>query len=170
MASKLVTRWLMATAVVLGVVLGPAQRMSAASDLDVVVVCNGTTLSPSQPYKLHAAAYLGCLDMVKKLIDGGANINEKDKNDNTPLEVASATGHLDVVDFLIANGADLKRSSGALILAAENGKFDVTKYFLDKKLYDVNYRNSYGFTALDLARKYKETKIINLLVAKGAKP
>lgn len=49
---------------------------------------------------LHMAAANGHLEVVKFLLEAGADINLKNKNENTALHWASLNGKLDVVKFL----------------------------------------------------------------------
>jgi ankyrin repeat protein len=50
--------------------------------------------------KLLLAIVRGSLDDVKILIDRGANVNEKDKNGNSPLEIAKYREQSEIVEFL----------------------------------------------------------------------
>ncbi|TGL74046.1 ankyrin repeat domain-containing protein [Leptospira jelokensis] len=65
---------------------------------------------------IHYAAEYGDIELVKKLIQKGANVNEKTgtffsgstKDGNlTPLHLAIEYGHLEVAKLLIENGADI---------------------------------------------------------------
>ena len=56
---------------------------------------------------LGSAAYHGNVEMARKLIADGADINAKDVNGNTPLWTAAWSQHKEVVELLILNGADL---------------------------------------------------------------
>lgn len=57
---------------------------------------------------LHEAALNGHLDIVKLLVDHGANVNIQSFEyfKDTPLIDASANGHLEVVEYLLSKGAD----------------------------------------------------------------
>ncbi|WP_457639682.1 ankyrin repeat domain-containing protein [Persephonella sp.] len=48
----------------------------------------------------------GDLELVKKLISKGANVNAKDKGGNTPLHWVARNGHLEIVKYLISCGAN----------------------------------------------------------------
>ena len=83
-----------------------------------------TTLMRSSP-PLHRAARWGDVVSVKSLLregaDGGADtaVDEKDRNGSTPLMWAAQFGHDDVVDVLLANGADPRVTNAFGWTAAE---------------------------------------------------
>jgi len=58
---------------------------------------------------LHFSAHRGYLDIVKLLLDAGADVNAEEGNysASTPLHWAASGGHLEVVKFLVENGAKL---------------------------------------------------------------
>lgn len=55
---------------------------------------------------LHHAAYGGHLDLMKTLIERGANVNAKDSLDNTPLALAAQQEHVQAVEVLLQHRAD----------------------------------------------------------------
>ena len=55
---------------------------------------------------LFAAVLENDLAAVNALLDGGAAVNERDRNGNTPLMYAVLHGHGAIVDALLARGAD----------------------------------------------------------------
>ncbi|KAJ7336844.1 hypothetical protein DFH08DRAFT_749106, partial [Mycena albidolilacea] len=62
--------------------------------------------------ELAAASYYGHLEMVKLLVQHGADVNAVDESSGSPLEAAAYGGHIDVVQFLIEVGAHINiRSS-----------------------------------------------------------
>ena len=44
---------------------------------------------------------------MTKDLSAGEDVNEKDENGGTPLQVATYEGHKETVELLIANGADV---------------------------------------------------------------
>jgi ankyrin repeat protein len=56
---------------------------------------------------LHFAAREGHLRSVQALVEAGANVNQASPADHaTPLLIATANGHFDIADYLLARGAD----------------------------------------------------------------
>ncbi len=45
------------------------------------------------------------------IINAGVNINEIDNEDNTPLHAEASRGHLEMLRFLISQGADASKSN-----------------------------------------------------------
>jgi ankyrin repeat protein len=59
---------------------------------------------------LSTATELGNLELVKDLVEHGADIHE---NENGPLKLAIWNGHLEVVKYLVEHGADIHAGIGA---------------------------------------------------------
>lgn len=82
---------------------------------------------------IHRAAYTGQIDVVKDLLDKGADVNEW--HGGTPLMSASASGQIDVAKLLIARGANVNtmdtRGASALGYAASSGNTDMMKFLID---------------------------------------
>ena len=56
---------------------------------------------------LHLAAANGHVDVVKVLIQNGADVNAVDEYKFTALHLAARHGHVDIAKVLIENGADV---------------------------------------------------------------
>lgn len=86
--------------------------------------------------EIHTAAENGDLELVKKLISENPKlVDAPDREGKTPLHYAAAKGNLEVVEFLVKNGANVnaRNSSGItpLYLAKGFGKKAVAE-FLEK--------------------------------------
>ena len=89
----------------------------------------------------------------------------------TLLTAAAECGHLDIVRFLVARGADVKRSSIdarqrvsgriALMAAAENGHCEVVKYLLDNDPWVKNARHRPDGSS-DVLTSFKEICLLLL--------
>ncbi|OWF52231.1 uncharacterized protein LOC110448031 [Mizuhopecten yessoensis] len=94
------------------------------------------------------ASALGNNDIVKVLLDNGADVNMTIRGGETPLHHAAKEGHLDVVQTLLDKQADLnaqdEKGERSLTLAAQNGHADVVKYLL-KCGADMYHKNHFGF-------------------------
>lgn len=91
---------------------------------------------PSSQTALQAAAASGHLDVVKPLVDNGADVNTAGPA-GTALHASAEAGHIDVVKLLLDNGADIDAGSTtnygtALRAAASGGYIDVVKTLLDR--------------------------------------
>eukprot|EP00730_Choanoeca_flexa_P006686 TRINITY_DN12203_c2_g4_i7.p2 TRINITY_DN12203_c2_g4~~TRINITY_DN12203_c2_g4_i7.p2 ORF type:complete len:127 (+),score=18.47 TRINITY_DN12203_c2_g4_i7:85-465(+) len=65
--------------------------------------------SPFNSYTpLHLACMCGHLAVAEMLIDRGADLMAKDKDDRTPLHLACETGQLVTAEMLISKGADVE--------------------------------------------------------------
>ena len=62
---------------------------------------------------LHYACYRGYLAIVKELVDSGVNINAVNDLGFSSLFYAAQSGHLDICEFLLSNGADAGVSGSA---------------------------------------------------------
>lgn len=64
-------------------------------------------ITPRKGYELlSAAASYKDLNMCRFLLDAGVSVDEKNREGRTPLFYAACCGNAEIVDFLLANGAD----------------------------------------------------------------
>jgi ankyrin repeat protein len=116
---------------------------------------------------MKACRDCNAINVVAFLLENGANINDRDTIDQTPLIIASQNGCTDIVRMLLDAGANIEHKNdqgeNALISAAQEGNIDTVKLLLDAGA-DVNQSNSDGETAIDLAIRLKQKKeLIKLL-------
>ena len=101
---------------------------------------------------LHVAALQGNLDVIRRHIDAGSDLNKKDAYGSSPLIVAATFGKTEVARALIDAGADMKitnnEGSTPLHIAAFFCRTEIVKALLDKGA-DKTLPNKAGRTALE---------------------
>lgn len=114
---------------------------------------NLNQLNPSDENALMIASLLGDNELVKAMVERGAEIN---KPGWTPLAYAATNGHTKIVQFLLDHSAyiDAAAPNGTtpLMMAAYFGHDTTVKVLLDEGA-DAALKNQLGFTALDLAKQ-----------------
>jgi ankyrin repeat protein len=114
---------------------------------------------------LMMACLKGELDLAKKLIARGADVN---KPGWTPLHYAATNGHLEVMELLFANNAyiDAESPNGTtpLMMAAQYGSTAAVKRLLEEGA-DPGLRNQLGLTAIDFAHRASRTDAAELIAA-----
>lgn len=120
---------------------------------------------------LVLAAMNGHLDVVKLLMQRGADINIRTPLGETALMIAIDNGHPDVAQFLIDNGAEVnvrdKFKKTALMRAAARGDSTLVQSLLDHGA-DFKLTTEKGIAAFDLAQKFEQEPVVNLLRKLGA--
>jgi ankyrin repeat protein len=93
---------------------------------------------------LHAAASGGHRDIVKYLLDHGADIHARRDQGSTALHDAARFGYFSVVQLLLEEGTsvDLQNDKGktALFLAVSEGKMDGVRWLLESVVDYYHYR------------------------------
>lgn len=122
---------------------------------------------------LIAAAQEGDLDIVRYLVQQGADVNKPTGNDRkSPLTVAAYRGHIDIVRYFVQNGADPNNPPpdddfGSALIGALDGKECAT--FLLENGSDINMivAGEYG-SALAAAARMNSIEMVKLLLEAGA--
>ncbi|CAK9099458.1 unnamed protein product [Durusdinium trenchii] len=90
----------------------------------------GAETDPTPP-PMFVAAERGHLEVVRLLLEAGANQNAARANGTTALKDAARNGHLEVVRLLLEAGADKNAAqvngTTALMAAAEHGHLEVVR-------------------------------------------
>ncbi|EJD75737.1 tankyrase-2 [Loa loa] len=114
---------------------------------------------------LHFAAGYNRVEVLKYLLEKGANVEARDTGWLVPLHNACAYGHLVVAELLVKHGANLnaidKWGYTPLHEAALKGKFDVCKLLLLSGA-DPKHKGRDGKSPLDVVREGAED-VYNLL-------
>src|SRR6266576_963004 len=116
---------------------------------------------------LHLAALCGHIDIVKGLVNKGADVNVKDKIfDYTPLFLAACSGSIEIVKWLINRELQKDRNymmepreyKELLYHTAKCGSIEIVKWLIDGELQkDRNYKMKDD--------EYK--RLVNLAVERG---
>ncbi len=112
-------------------------------------------------------------NIIKLLLEQGANIGSADLNHNTPLAVALLHRHYDIAKLFLQEQA--RTHIGGLIgkiplwLAVDSGREDLVEQMLAVG-YDTNDTNPAGKTPLWLALNSRRDDIANLLLKKWPSP
>ncbi len=112
-------------------------------------------------------------EIMRLLLDSGADVNERTIFEATPLIQASMLGHAKIVELLLQYPVDTdardKFGRTALLCAVEKGDYDIVRVLLSKKI-DLNIKNNNGMTALMVAASLGYDKITQILIEYGADP
>jgi len=140
-------------------------------ELHSVKTSDGTT-------PLHWAADHCKKELVKLLIANGADVNAKNKFDETPLHIASTRRSAypreeeDIIEMLLANGADINAKTKAGRTPLHQAVVMRCKDHAELLLYnhaDVNAKDKDGFTPLHLAKNQNDWDTAGLLGEHGGK-
>ncbi len=111
------------------------------------------------------ASYLGDIELIKVLVEAGANVNEALGTRNIPLIEAS---NIDVINYLIKQGTDFKEYGYELLIAAVDDEHAEKLKILLEHIGDINEVDEHGDTVLHYAAKsYAPLDIVKLLVDNG---
>jgi ankyrin repeat protein len=116
---------------------------------------------------LMRAALVGNTQMVKELIQQGADINQRDESGRTALMFAAINAHYETMKLLLDHGADVNAKSNkggtTLMGAAMAGDLKMVQVLLAKGA-DVDARLSdTNESAATLAEKHGHAEIARLL-------
>lgn len=120
---------------------------------------------------LWCATNAGHLNVVKRLVKAGANVNHPNNSLCTPLRAACFDGRLDIVEYLMEHGADMNISNQfnntCLMIAAHKSHLEIVSYLLEKGA-NPNEKTNCGTTALHFAADRGFTDIVSKLLDYGA--
>jgi len=121
---------------------------------------------------IHKAATLGNIEAVKQHLAAGADVNATDdRYGRTPLSFAAANDYKELIELLIAEGADVNANSKIgtpLHAAAFWGQKEIAELLIANGA-DVNAKISDGNTPLYFAIWRQHPEITDLLRKHGGK-
>jgi ankyrin repeat protein len=121
----------------------------------------------------------GSIQLIEKLINFGADVNEYDYSlsDETPLQAAARKSGIELIRYLLSKGGNINAPAGnmyggtVLQFACHqvDADLDMVKFLLDQKA-DVNALPSFsrGFTALQGAAISGHVEVARMLLGAGA--
>ena len=161
-----------------------APLADAAERLDVAAIERLLTASPAADEinaaqvdgmtALHWAVYHDRSDLVRRLLDAGADASATNRYGVIPLSLACANGNPEVVEALLAAGADpnalLPGGETVFMTAARTGRIEVVEALYEAGA-DVHFREpKRGQTALMWAAAEGNLEVVELLLEVGADP
>ena len=127
--------------------------------------------------ELWSAALEGDAAYAKDLIAQGADPNSCDSSGMSALGIACQDGRVEVVNFLLAHGADVNAHSKgktvdrtALMAAVSNDGHSAMVRLLVEQGADVNTRGELGWSALIWAAREGDIENVKYLLSKKADP
>ena len=128
----------------------------------LIIEDKGFNVSGTTYYVNKASGY-GYLDIVKLLVENGADVTSSATNDC--MGNAAMNGHIDIVKYLLDNGVDVtKEYDRSLKEASYDGHFDIVKLLVEN---GANISGNEGFRTLEISVKNGYTDIVKFLIYKG---
>ncbi|AGF84863.1 repeat protein [Moumouvirus goulette] len=142
------------------IVLGERRDLRDADIWDYMVLV-GINIHVDHDYPLFWASKGGHLEVVKYLVENGANIH----GFSNPLKNASEEGHLEVVKYLVEHQSDMYLYYDyALRSASKEGHLEIVKYLVENGA-NIHANNDW---ALRSASKEGHLEVVKILVKCGA--
>jgi ankyrin repeat protein len=121
---------------------------------------------------LHAASNDGLMDVAQWLLNIGADANAQEDDHTTPLHLAAANGHLELVRTLLGHTVDVNAATTGFINtplngASRGGHVDVVRLLIQNGA-NVNAEVGRYWTPLHCASASGNVEIVQLLIQHGA--
>mmetsp|Transcript_25642 Transcript_25642/g.51210 ORF Transcript_25642/g.51210 Transcript_25642/m.51210 type:complete len:471 (+) Transcript_25642:186-1598(+) len=108
-------------------------------------------------------------EIVKILVEEGADVNKLDFHNYSPLHYAVIWGWTEICEYLVEKGADIEQidivGDNCLMLACKHNHLDVVEYLVENTEISINARNAEGNTALFIAVENGNVDICECLLA-----
>ncbi|KAJ7112625.1 ankyrin repeat-containing domain protein, partial [Mycena epipterygia] len=132
---------------------------------------NGAHEADTLAAAFHAASKSGHANIVRLLLEKGADVNTVDAEHGSALQAACSSGHTEIFRLLLEKGANVNTAGGyygsTLQAASHEGSLEVVRVLL-KEGADVNATAGKYGSALQAACSRGHTETVHLLLEKGA--
>ncbi|MBL8329412.1 MAG: ankyrin repeat domain-containing protein [Rubrivivax sp.] len=126
-----------------------------------------TTVHAQTLYPLHTAAEAGDLDALRRLLDAGTPVDQRDARGRTALLAATHVDRVEAARLLIARGADVnakdRQQDSPFLYAGAEGRLEILKLTLAAGA-DLKSTNRYGGTALIPAAHHGHVAVVRELL------
>jgi len=124
---------------------------------------------------LHYAIMIKNIKAVKLLLDYGSNPNIQDKNGNNSLHMAVFSRNLEIFKDVLKKNLNINQvnntGESALHIACNLQEIEMIKILINDSDINLNIQdNEYEFTPLHYLINLNNTKLVKLLLDKGANP
>lgn len=142
---------------------------SAARRLACLALLGLSVALPAQAtVTLVEAAARGDVAELRRLLDAGAAVNDRDRRGRNAVLAATQGGHVEAARLLIARGADVNAQDdiqdSAFLLAGAEGHAEIVRLALAAGA-DLRRTNRYGGTALIPACHHGHVETVRVLLA-----
>lgn len=122
-------------------------------------------------YPLHLAAMKGCVELFKKHLQAGSNVNKLNLFSETPLHIAVRSGYIEIVILLLEQGVDVNiktiNNETAIRIAISRQDLILLQKLLAVPGVEINSKDNEDNTYLHLAAQVSNEAILNLLIEAG---
>lgn len=123
---------------------------------------------------LHWAAYNRNVELVRALINAGAEVNVRNEYGSSPMSEAGVTGSREILQLLLDAGADVEsptlEGQTVLMSVVRTPHVDAARLLLERGANPNAFETWRGQTALMFAATMSEPGMVELLLEYGANP
>lgn len=139
--------------------------------INAMLEVEGIDINAPSPFSewtaLHWAVEDRNTEVVRKLIEKGANVNQLDSSQRTTLYQPAVNGDIEITKILVKNNADVNAEDlarlTALYNAAANGHEEVAKYLMENGA-DVKRNGTLKLTPLHLAVANVDKAMVDCII------